>query len=384
MKLTMKAEELAEMVNICAMAIGARVVKPEYECVHIDACSDRGIPRLTVTGQDTGNLIRKITDSVTVEENGQALIPAKTLLNFLKLMDGDVTLKADGNNAATLKGKGKKVTITCMDLDEYESSEMQMEKCHEVRMNGLDYGTLVNSVAHCVGIDTGRIALTGINFLFDGMTGTAETCGLDGVRMAIMQKNAETNDTFSALIPGTSAKLIQKVIGAREDVSFRFGNGVVIAEAYDTMIQSSLLSAEYMDYRKLSKRENSLRVRAKTADLLNAVKMARVSAVEGKKDLIVLRVKDEESLEVSAMSMTSGAEVTVACDMEGQLTKADGTSDGNKIAFNGLYVENALKAQEAYGEDTILECKSRVSPMCIIPAGGEDCYFQLVLPVRRG
>ena len=381
MKLTMNAGDLAEMVSICALAIESRPIRPEFECLYLGAVSDRGIPKLTIVGQDSGNLIRKSTDRVTVEEDGRALIPAKTLLSFLKLMDGDVTLKTGEGNTVWLKCKGKRVTINCMDAEGYEGSSIMMNDCNEVRMNGADFGTLVNSVAHCVSVDTGRIALTGIYFSFDGMEGTVEACGMDQFKMAIATKSVETNDTFSALIPASSARLIQKVIGNAEDVSFQFGKGVVIAEAYDTMIQSSLLNDSFMDYKHLAQRNHSLRIRLKTADILNAVKIARVSSAEGKKDLIILRVKDEDNIEISGMGALSGAEITVPCLTEGMFTKSDGTTDGNEIAFSGFFMENALKAQEAYGEEAVLEFMSKVSPIVILPVERND-YFQLVLPVR--
>ena len=72
----------------------------------------------------------------------------------------------------------------------------------------------------------------------------------------------------------------------------------------------------------------------------------------------------------------------VPCMAEEQLTKGDGTSDGAEIAFNGRYIEEALKAEGFFGEEVVLECKSSVSPMVIVPAEKDD-YFQLVLPVRR-
>ena len=378
MKLVMQASDLAEMVNVCGLAISSRPMRPINECVYLQARQGQGIPMLTMIGKDMGIGIQKVTDRVTVMEDGEALIPAKTLLGFLKLMDGEVTLTVDEKNQATLKSKGKKVNILCMDGAEFEPGLTEIEKPHECKMNGLDYGTLVNSVAHCVATDTGRMVLTGINFTFDGTksSGSVETCGLDGFRMAICRKNADTNDQFSALVPGTSAKLVQKVIGVSEDVSFRFGSGVMIAEAYDTAIEVALLAGEYMDYNKMVKRDATMRMKLSTKELLNAVKIAMISAVEAKNNLIVFHVRDEETLEVSAMNDKSAAVTAIPCMVEGQM------ADGNEIAFDGRFVEDCLKAQMGYGDEAILDCKNGVAPMDVMPSESND-FFQLVLPVRR-
>lgn len=385
MKITMQASDLAEMVNVCSMAISSKPMKPIYECVYLEAHSEEGLPCLTVMGKDVGVAIRKVTDRAVVEDDGQALIPAKSLLNFLKLMEGEIKLTVDEKGVATLKGKGKKVSINCLDGAEYEPGFMQIDDvAKECTMDGLDYGTLVSSVSHCIAPDEGRIALTGINFSFDGTkaNGGVEAVGMSGYRIAAAKKNVETNDVFSALVPAVSAKLVQKVIGSRENVSFRFGKGVMIAEAYDVAIEVSLLAAEFMDYNKLLKHNGTLKIKANTKALLNAVSLAMISASEGKKGLIVFTVKDDETLEVSAMSDINSAVTDIPVMVQGQLTKNDGTSDGNEIAFNGKFVEDCLKVQTGYGEEVVLEFKSSVTPMEMKPADRDD-YFQVILPVRR-
>lgn len=384
MKIKMQANDLADLVNVCSMAISAKPMKPIYECVHLSAKSEDGIPTLTMVGKDVGTAIRKVTDRAVVEEDGEALIPARKLLSYLKLMDGEISLNVDEKFSATLKEKGKKVTILCMNPEEYEPGLTEMENAQEVRMDSFDFETLINSVSHCVSADNGRMVLTGVNLAFDGAkeTNGAESVGLDGFRMAIARRNVETNDTFSAILPGTSAKLVCKIIKGGKNVSFRFGNGVMIAENFDTTIEVSQLAGEYMDYKKLAARNATLRIKADTDKLLNAVSMARIGASEGKKELIVFTLKDEDTLEISAMGDLSGAVSAIPCMAEGQLTKGDGTSDGAEIAFNGRYIEEALKAEGFFGEEVVLECKSSVSPMVIVPAEKDD-YFQLVLPVRR-
>ena len=385
MKIQMEAKELANLVSVAAQAISSKPMKPENECVYVSARKNEGIPLLTVIGKDVGIAIQKVTERVEVIDGGDALIPAKTLLSFLKLIDGDMTLTVDEKNAATLKAKGKKINIACIGGAEYEPGLTVINDAKECRMNGMDYAKLVNSVAHCINPnETGRIVLTGVDFTFDGTKpqNGAEACGMDGFRMAISRGNVETNESFTALVPVTSAKLVQKVIGDREDVSFRFGKGVMIAEAYDTAIEVSMLAGEYIDYPLMLPKEHTLRLKVKTEELLNATQIAMVSASEGKKDMIVLKIIDEDTIQVIAMADKSGAVTAVNCMVEGNLTNKDGLSDGNEVAFNGRYIEDCLKAQMAYSEESIIEFKSRGSPMVVLPVGRED-FYQLVLPVRR-
>lgn len=380
MKLTIQSSDLADMVSVCSLAISARPLRPINECVYLSARQSEGIPMITVLAKDSGIGIQKVSDRAVVMEDGEALIPAKTLLNFLKLMDGEVTLAVDDHNQATLKSKGKKVNITCMDGAEFEPGLTEIPNPRLVTMNGDDYAALVNGVSHCVSVDQGRLVLTGVSLAFDGskQENGAESCGLDGFRMAIVRRPAETNDSFSAIVPGASAKLVEKVIKGAEGVSFRFGGGIMIAEAYDTAIEVSLLAGEYMDYKALAaKQKASMRCKVNVRALLNAVKMAMVSAIEGKKYLVVITPTDDETLQVSAMADKSASVVNVPCMTEGSLT--NGASD---ISFNGAYLADALAVQQQYGDEMILECSSGVAPMVMLPAEG-NAFYQLVLPVRR-
>lgn len=384
MKLTIQSSELASMVSVCSMAISARPMRPINECVYLAARQGEGIPMLTCIGKDSGLCIQKVTDKTTVIEDGDALIPAKTLLNFVKLMEDEVTLSVDAKLQATLKCKGKKVNISCMDGAEFEPGLTPLENAREVRMNGADYGKLVDSVACCVSEDTGRLVLTGINFAFDGgkPTNGAEAVGMDGPRMACARGGVETNDVFSAIVPSASAKLVEKVIKDAEDVSFRFASGIMIAEAYDTAVEVSLLAGQYMDYKAIvSRLQPTMRVKLSTEELLNAVRMAMISATEGRKGLVTFTVKDDETLEVSATADKSAAVTDVPCMVEGQLTGLDGAAV-SKINFNGKYLEEALSVIKGYGGETVLHCEAGTKPMVLTPADRDD-YYQLVLPVRQ-
>lgn len=382
MKITMQSSLLADMVSVCSMAISSKPMKPVYECVYLEANSDKSIPLVTVVGKDSGTAIRKVTDKAEVMEDGQALIPAKTLLNFLKLMEGEVTLTVEGITA-TLKSKGKKANITCLPGAEYEPGFTEIHKAYLVTMNGADWGTLVNSVSHCISVDQGRLILTGISLKFNGENGMAEACGVDGYKVAVCRKSAETNDTFSVVVPGVSAKLVEKVIKDAENVDYRFGSGVMIAEAYDTAIEVSMLQGSFVEYEKMLVKDGSLRAKVNTAELLTAVKLAQVSASEGQKNLIVLTFTSDETMQVAARADKSASVTDISCVVDGELLNADKTSAGREIAFNANYISDCLKAASGFGDEVTLLCNSPVSPMAIVPVDRSD-FYQLVLPVRRG
>ena len=377
MKLKMDAKLLTEMVSTAAQAISSKPMLPAYECLYIRVTSESGSPIMSVMGKDTGMAIMKATDKIVAMEDGEALVPAKTFLAFMKLMNGELTLNADGKKCQ-IKCGGKNTTIACMDVEDYSSdfTALTNEKC--VKMDGDAFSQMVESVIHCIDESSGRVILTGVNFAFSGSEGKCEATGLDGFRMAIAARKAETNDDFNVTIPASASKLIAKTINGGKDVSFRFGNGVVIVDDYDTSIEASMLAGEYMDTKRLKVTDGKMQVRVNVPDMMEAVKLARISSSTGAKDLILLNFEKPGMMRVTANSEKSQAVTDVYCDVNGEM----GDGSVKEIAFNGRYVEEALKVSADYAGEATLLINTTVSPMAVLPIDRDD-YYQLVLPVRR-
>lgn len=377
MKIKVDARVLEDVVSTAAQAITNKMIRPSDECVFIDIGESNGMPIMTVQGHGDGLKIQKSTDSVIVMEDGCALIPAKMLLAFLKLMDGDVTLEADGQKAV-LKCSGKKSSISCMDASDFSTDFTIMQDENLVRMDGDEFEKAVNGTLHCISIDQGRLILTGINFAFDAESGFCEAVGTDGFRLAMARVKAETNETFRATIPATMAKLIAKTIKGCKDAAFQFSKSTVIVHDYDTVIEAALLSGEYMDVHMLIEKQDAgdMHIKVNASDLMEATKLTLISATDKQKGVIVMGFENEESMRVFSRSDFSEANATIACERMGEM------KDATEIAFNGKYIEDALKAVSEYGEELTLKANTNVSPLVIVPVNRDD-YYQLILPVRR-
>ena len=378
MKFKVDSKEFADMVATATQAISSKPVRPAYECVFVKVSSESGSPIMTILGKDAGIAIMKATDKIVAMEDGEALIPAKTLLAFLKLMDGEMTVDVDDHFKCRMKCGAKKTAINCMDTVDYVSEFMEQKDAKAVRMSGDAFEQMVTTTLHCVSTDESRMALTGIHFAFDAETGICEAVTLDGFRVALCHKPAESNDTFEVTIPATAAKLIAKTVKGREDVSFRFGSGTVIMDDFDTSIEASLLGGEFVAYKHLISRESKMQARVNIQDMLEATKLCQIAADAAKKELILLNFEHDGMMRVTANCPMSEAVIDIPCDTNGQMEN----TDVQEIAFNGRYIEDALKASEEYAGEVTLLMNTTVGPMAIVPVDRDD-YYQLVLPVRR-
>lgn len=378
MKITIDAKEFERLVSVASQAIPSKPIRPEYECVYVEASIGDGGPVMTAMGRDAGIAIKRSTDSVEIREEGVALIPANTLGSYLKIMDGPVKMDVNESRVCTLKCGGKKASISCLDASDFNADFQRLSNWNVAAMDGKEFASAVGDVSHCINEqqDVGRIVLTGVCFAFDGSSGHCEAVGTDGLKFAMTRKKAETDDTFKALIPIGYAKLISKIVGNSEKVNFRFGNGVVIAEDGISSIEASQLSGEYIDYRRVATKDGKMQARINVEETIEALKMAQIASLESQKNLVIMNFDEEGILRISSRSDRTESATDVNCDTNGRM---DGKQE---IAFNAQYMLDSLRASANYSGEATLIINTPSSPMVVLPVGRDD-YFQLVLPVRR-
>ena len=377
MKIRIDAKLLTDLVSTASQAISSRPANQTNECVYLVAKNGEDTAQLSVLGQDSGISVMKCTRDVTVEEDGEAMIPAKTLLSFVSIMNGELTLSVDGNFKCSIKCGSKKSNIAGIDPDHFSPSLPKPKEKHEASMSGEHFSKLVSSVIHCVDERNGRQVLTGVRFSFLNETGICEATGCDGFRLAICKKHAECSEDFSATIPLNISKLIAKVMLDKEKIGFVFGDGIVVAESFDTEICAALLADGYPNVEKMMIHEGKLQFVANAEDLLDAVKMCNIAFGEIQKSLVVLDFSTPCTVRVSANSDFIQSTADVDCGVVGALDGGNG-----QIAFSGEFLLEAIKAGMKYSGEVTMMINNCTSAAAILPTGTDE-YYQLVLPVRR-
>ena len=147
---------------------------------------------------------------------------------------------------------------------------------------------------------------------------------------------------------------------------------------FDTSIEAALLGGEFVAYKHLINRDSKMQARVNTENLMEATKLCRIASDTAKKELVLLNFEHDGVLRMTANCPVSEAVMDIPCDTNGQMEN----TNVQEIAFNGRYIEDALKASEEYAGEVTLLMNTTVGPMAIIPVDRDD-YYQLVLPVRR-
>jgi len=181
---------------------------------------------------------------------------------------------------------------------------------------------------------------------------------------------------MKAIVPAKSLSVLKKIIGANEDtpVDMEFSDTDFQLRIGNTSIKCTLISGEYVQWRKIVPPSFNTIVTVSSESLRSAVDRAYIIAKSGAANNLVRFEIDDNRMSIFARS-----------DLDEMFDSIDVAQEGNsiKIAFNVVYLNDLLKVFNS--GDIVLKFVNSVSP-CIVeyaePVEAKD-FFWLILPVRQ-
>lgn len=384
MKFTAQSDSLKLALSAVTDAISSKLFRPEWAGVYIKAESENSI---SLSCRNDNYEIRKVLDDCDVQEFGDSLIPAKTLYDYVSLMDGDVTIQTDESKAKIRSG-GKNVSITVYETDAYEPIGRQIDNSDiAITMSGSSFADSVSRVSYCVSPDASRLILTGISVKVQPEEGIAEFVALDGFRVSLIKSGiiAYTNaltgiseqNQVAIVMPGEYAQKAVRLFSKSQSVTITTANKMssVLISDDTASIAFSLLAGQYVDYKRIIPTAFTTRILASADVLLNAVKTAMIAS--GRKTPLVHISTADNSVSIYA----TGAETE-------STTSVDALVNGNPIdiTFNGKYLVDSFTHLPQGTESVSMDFSTNASPTLILPQNSDNAHctddYSIVLPVR--
>lgn len=365
MKVICDREKLREGLAIANSAVPGKPQKPILENLCLVAADDS----LEIIGTDYDVSIRYAIDDVQVTETGPTVIPAKTLLDFVRDLSGETVTLESKDQKCTISSGTDTCELVTADPDEYPVVQ-RFEDSGTLSMQGGSFIRLVNQTSFAAAKEAGRYAMNGVlvDMQDDGLTMVAT----DGRRLALGSVPVEGARAGGdpAIVPTKAMQLFCRVIDDPLDqISIQFGEGQVSVRTKNAEIFARLIDGEYPRYSAVIPAETTHTMEA-DRELLEK-KMRLVSNVAGDEARAVkLKVKSGQ-LELFGQSVGRG-EATAHMEVDFK----DGEAD---IAFNPDFVIDGLKHCQ---EETVrLEFNERTSPGKF--RLGEN-YIYVVMPITVG
>jgi len=367
MKFTAATESIRSVLSIVTRALSVRPALPVLDGVLIEARGDQ----LKLTASD-GTFTIHATVEVNVIEPGRLLAPGRFFLETIrKLPDGELTATETKSGGLTLSCGGARITVGCQLGEDYPNLPDVMDP-HTFSISHKMFRDMVNETSFCIADEDPRVVLTGA--LLEVSQGRFNMVALDGFRLAMRTRECDTGACDAetrVVVPKKSLIEIARLLTEDEEqqVTVQIDRNYIAAQLDNVSVYARLIDGEFINYQRVIPAGWKTRVKVNCEQFAGCVERASLVAREGKNNRIRIEIEN------GRMIVTSNSENADSYE------ELDVETDGEeiKIAFNVRYLSEAFRVIK--DEYVYLQMTSSVSPMTIVPFGGDE-FTYLILPVR--
>lgn len=364
LKLDCPRREFSDAVSMAQIATSSRSPQMILQNLKLEA-KEGGI---RILGCD-GEMWIERDLACMVHEGGSTLVQARLFSELISsLPDGDLQLELQDSQGILLTQGQSEYRVKSIEADNFpEPPDYGGEGELSIKMATLR--DAIESVIYACSTDLHRPILTGVQFNYDGSVLTL--VATDTHRLAVRRiEQAGLGNSLTAVIPSRALEAIKKLpISDETEVTIRFGIGRLGVDAGGAKIVAQLISGAYPNWERVVPNEWT---RVWTLERDQTLERVNRCMIVAKDSANRVRFRGEgDQLVISARSDESG-------DAKEELPMV--TNNGEiEIAFNGRYVEQALKAIP--GQGVRIELTENTRPAVFRPAEDINSYYCVIMPM---
>lgn len=364
MKFSCNKDVFLEAVLTTSKASSSKSTIPALEGILIELDNNS----LALTGY---NLEIGIKTSIQVDsaDKGSIVIPSRRLGDIVRKMpSGTIEITIDENKSATIKNGRTKMSIMCMNADEYpQVPQANVEKGFVMLQKTLK--SMISQTKYACALSDAKPVFTGC--LFEIQDNKLSVVGMDGLRIAVREEplNYEncsfivpvrSLDELSHLLTDEDGKEI-KISIEKNQISFEVGKYTMI---------SRLINGEFLDFHKYIKHESSTFVEISCSEMISSLE----------RGMLVISEKVKLPLRCEFSSDTLTLSCTTSLGSFNDQINIKYSGEPFTIGLSTKLLLDAFKASECSDVKFIMTGKS-VEPVLIVPKEGSDFTF-LIMPMR--
>ena len=365
MKFVVKGAELSNATSKVVKAISTKSPNPILEGIKLSVVGDE----LTLTATGTEITIEK-TIPVSTFTEGETVVPGKFFSDFIKKLENEeeIVLNLEEGELKILYSSSE-FSISIMNVEEFPLINKNIKE-KSFTMKQKDFKDLINkTIFACsqTAHNSSRVDGCYLEFDDDKICAVATDTG----RIAINKKKIEqSSGNFSVIVSPRTLKEIVSILDKEDDLfTLIVQKNVVMCEVEGTVLISSLLDGNNIDYKNIISNNFKSEIKVKKDSFLKALERASVVATDFNK--IVKFDVTEDYVNVLAKSEIGKVNETVQIELEGK---------DIEISFFFKYIVEGIKAID---DEVFKICfNSSIEPCVIKPFSGDD-YLHLIVPVRK-
>ncbi|MGH9024938.1 MAG: DNA polymerase III subunit beta [Acidimicrobiia bacterium] len=363
MKFRSERDTLGEAVSTAQRATAGRAgALPVLSGVRLGVNESQ----LEIVGSDL-ELTMRVRVPVEAERPGDAVLPARLLGDYVRLLPpGSVTVDV-GDEEARISGGRSEVTLRTLAVADFP--RLPEVTAAGVKVAGGPFGEGLRQVVPAASRDDARPILTGV--LVNATPGGLRLVATDSYRLAVrdLQGVSMLDEGQSVLVAAKGLREVQRLAGST-DLEVVLGDRDAVFRVDGVEITTRLIEGDFPNYEQLIPKDYPNRLTVARDVLGEAVN--RVRLVGQGRDTAPIRLKmSSEGLELSAVGQDIGeAHEPVDAKYEGsELT----------VAFNSQFLLDGLEA--AASAEVVIESIDPLKPATVRATDNAD-FLYLLMPVR--
>jgi DNA polymerase-3 subunit beta len=332
MKAVCHREGLLSACQLVSAALPARDVKPILH--NLKAVAGDGRCTLMATDMEVG--IRLDVLGLTIQEPGEAILPAAKLLAILReSRDEELEVEADPS-ACLVRGPSLEFEMPSEDPAQFpDLPTFAEDRYHEISAGTLR--EMIRRTVFAVADDAARYSMSGV--LWDLDDGTARLVATDGRRLALAQGVATAHGGHGTknqmpVVPTKAMNLLERNLDdAEEAVRVCLRPNEVLFRTGRAVIYSRLVEGRFPDYKAVLPKKHAVRVNLEAAPFQAAVRQAAIMTDDESRRVTFRFAKNKLTLQAQgAQSGRSKVELPVGYEAKGM-----------DINFNPQFLVEMLK-----------------------------------------
>lgn len=365
MKISCTQENLAKGLGIASHMISTRTTLPVLNNILLKV--EKGRLNLAATDLEIGI---STWIGAKVEKEGAITVPARLLTEYITT-NNDKTINLEIKETTLhLSSEHFKANIKGIEASEFPLiPEVKGGQIIEIAAADLKDGIL-KTVFACETSET-RPVLAGVYLKSNGAK--LKMVATDSYRLAEKTINLVSADTkpIEFIMPGRTMAEVGRLLNEEaEKVKIMVGENQVQFKMGPTTLISRRVEGSFPDYEQIIPKTTTTKIKIKTAEFQNALKMASFFARDAANN-IKLQFKKPKTFNCVAVSPQVGDNVS---EMQ-----VDITGDDLEIAFNAKFILDCLAVCSS--PEALLELAGALSPGILRPENDKN-YLYIIMPLR--
>jgi DNA polymerase-3 subunit beta len=294
-------EGLLSACQLASAALPAKDVKPILK--NFKAIAGEGRCTLIATDMEVG--IRLDVQGLTIQESGEAILPAAKLISILReARDSELSIEADPSECV-IRGTSSPFQFEMPSEDAAQFPDFPTfaeDRFHEMTAGSLR--EMIRRTVFATANDTARYSMSGVLWELDG-----ETCRLvatDGRRLALAEALATPTGGHSTkgqapVVPTKAMSLLERNLAddAEAPVRVCLRPNEVLFRTGRSVIYSRLVEGRFPDYRQVLPKKVNVRVELQVATFQAVVRQAAIMTDNESKRVAFKFGRDRLTLEAT-------------------------------------------------------------------------------------